>query len=161
MPKNHSWMECRKLADNQDHMLVYMTTLVSDFFGFCYIVLKHGRGSNITLESVICGHHIYKQIMAVSYRRDTNLGTRGGQQPWQLRCRSPQGCYCRWPCSSRVFAGVLALPQDHQLSIFSFSCIYSFFASRRSSFLVLVQTFSSFFVLLDTFCSTHSPKFVY
>ena len=51
-------------------------------------------------------------------QRDTNLGTGGGQQPRQIRCQSPQGYYCPWPWSSRVFAGVLALLQarkDHYL----------------------------------------------
>ena len=70
-----------------------------------------------TLESAICGRHIYKQIRTPLVR-DTNLGTGGGQQPRQIRCQSPQGYYCPWAWSSRVFAGVLALPQaqrDHYL----------------------------------------------
>ena len=34
-----------------------------------------------TLESIIRGRHIYKQIVAAAIRRDTNLGTGGRLQP--------------------------------------------------------------------------------
>ena len=53
--------------------------------------------------------------LAAACQRDTNLGTGEEQRPC---CQSSQACYCPWPCSLRVFAGVLAFPQarrDHHL----------------------------------------------
>ena len=39
-------------------------------------------------------------------QRDTNLGTGGRQQPRQICCQSPQGCYCPWRWSLRVISQV-------------------------------------------------------
>ena len=74
-------------------------------------LVQHGRASSKYLgERHSWLSHLQADLEAAC-RRDSNFGTRGGQQPWQIRCQSPQECYmyCPWPCSSRVFAGVLAL----------------------------------------------------
>ena len=76
-------------------------------------LVQHARASSKYFgERHLWPSHLQAALEA-AYRRDnTNLGTGVGQQPWQ----SPQACYCPWPCSLRVFAGVLALPQaqrDH------------------------------------------------
>ena len=54
MPRNHSWsnemQELRNYLDNHDHMLIYMTSLVSDLLWFhtCMpIVLMHHLGVDI------------------------------------------------------------------------------------------------------------------
>ena len=36
--------------------------------------------------------HLQAELTAAC-RRNTNLGTGGGQQPWQIRCQSSQACY--------------------------------------------------------------------
>ena len=86
--------------------------IVSGVFATSVISLvQHGRAS---MECILCGHHIYKQICQPLVGELLTLEL----LPWQICCQSPQGCYCHWPCSSRVFAGALALPQarrDHHL----------------------------------------------
>ena len=48
-----------------------------------------------TWQSVISWPWYLQADLAAACRRDTNLRRGGGQQPLQIRCQSPQGCYCR------------------------------------------------------------------
>jgi len=82
------------------------------------LFVQHGRASSMYFgEPQLWPSHLQAHLAATCWR-DTNLGMGGGQQPRQIRCQSPQECYCLLACSSRVFTGVLALPQarrDHHL----------------------------------------------
>ena len=58
-------------------------------------LVQHGRASKYYFgEHHSWPSHLQANLVA-AYRRDTNLGTGGGQQqPRQIRCQSPQGRYC-------------------------------------------------------------------
>ena len=78
-------------------------------------LVQHGRASSEYFGERHSWPSHLQADLAAACQRDTNLGTGEGQQPC---CQSSQACYCPWPCSLRVFTGVLALPQarrDHHL----------------------------------------------
>ena len=86
-----------------------MKIVASAFTVSVISLVQLGRASSKYFgEHHLCPSHLQADL-AAACRRDTNLGTGGEQQPAGQICgQSPQGCYCRWPRSSRVFAGVLA-----------------------------------------------------
>ena len=57
-------------------------------------LIQHGRASSEYFGE----HHLWpshlQADLAATCQRDANLGTGGGQQPWQIRCQSSQACYC-------------------------------------------------------------------
>ena len=53
-----------------------------------------------TLESVIPGRHICKQIWQPLVGEMLTLKEEEGNNHDKIRCQSPQACYCPWPCSS-------------------------------------------------------------
>ena len=109
-----------------------------------------------TLESVIRGHHIYKQIwwpllgeiLTLEREEDNN------RDKFAV-CLLKDATACRWPCSSRVFVGVLALPpaQRHVVVVyylqFLFSCVAFLLPDEPTS-----QRSSHY--LTRFFCSTRS-----
>lgn len=71
------------------------------------------------------------------------------QPPWRICCKSSQGCCWHWPCSTRVFTSVLALPQTRwDYHLWSYWC--NSFASWQSYFLVLAPQFLLSLFLLIT-----------
>ena len=87
--------------------------------------------------------------LAAACLRYTNLGTWGGQKPWQIRCQSSQACYC----FSRVFTGVLALPQAQRPSLVKLpieESVVKVLPSASSTILFVLC--STWYILLNTVC---------
>ena len=125
---NHQFMLTR-----DDKSSMGLKTVGSAFASSIILLIQHGRASSKYFGE----RHSCKQIWRPLVEEILTLEQEEGrQQPIQIRCQSPQGCYCHWPCSSRVL------------------WVYWYFLRHRVTITCEVTAYrerSTWHVLLDTF----------